>query len=60
MEKETINKRVVFIKENYKKVKIAAEVLEIDKKENEAVNEVVNKAIEFYFKEKIVPSLVNG
>lgn len=58
--KEKISKRVSFTKENYKRVKIAIETFEIDKKETEAANEVVNNAIEYYFKERVVSQLMNS
>ena len=57
MEKEQISKRISLDKEIYKKIKITANVLEIDKKENEMISEVVNKAVEFYFREKVLPEL---
>jgi len=57
VEKEQISKRISLDKEIYKKIKITANVLEIDKKENEMISEVVNKAVEFYFREKVLPEL---
>jgi len=55
--REQISKRISLDKEIYKKIKITANVLEIDKKENEMISEVVNKAVEFYFREKVLPEL---
>ena len=59
MEKDkVVSKRIGLTKENYKKIKISIEALEIDKKETIAINDVANEAIEFFFKEKIVPMVI--
>jgi len=60
MTKEVISKRISLDKEVYKKIKITANVLEIDKKENEMISEVVNKAVEFYFREKVLLEINRG